>query len=177
MTPTPTQTPTNTPIPNGYSPYIFTDCRTSTSSVTFNIIYSAFSLGDIVSYDDGNGTKCYYLTSTSGTSVGLYDYSAPEYMSGDCATCISAYCDSMVAYDFVSCCTGDINNMITYGVYLPNFTAGTEVIIDPDSGDYYHIYSASSRGYSYCFETPNYSSCVAIVVRGSRHNKYLWPQI
>ena len=51
---------------------------------------------------------------------------------------------------------------------MPNFSAGTEVIVDPDSGDFYHMFSASSRGYSYCFETPNYDSCLDAYISNNR---------
>jgi hypothetical protein len=161
-------TPTPTTPQNVYIPYVFLDCRTSSFEKVFNIIYSSFNTGDIVSYDDGGGSKCYFLTSSTGSTVGVHNFDNPEYTSGDCSTCMSAYCDSMAAYDFVSCCTNDLDNLITYGIYLPNFSAGTEVIVDPDSGDYYRIYSASSKGYSYCFETPNYNSCVDAYIANNR---------
>ena len=151
-----------------YTASLFTDCLTSTNDINFNIILSAFSIGDIVSYDSGSGTRCYYLESFTGTSSGVTNFDTPEFMSGQCESCITGYCDSMVAYDFVSCCTNDLENLITYGIYLPNFSAGTEVIVDPDSGDFYHMFSSSSRGYSYCFETPNYDSCLDAYISNNR---------
>jgi hypothetical protein len=138
---------------------LFTDCLTSTNNINFDIILSAFSIGDIVSYDDGNGIRCYYLQSFTGTSSGVTNFDTPEYFSGQCESCVSAYCDSMIAYDFVSCCSEDYGNLIPFGIYLPNFSAGTEVIVDPETNELYHIVSASSRGYSYCFINPHYTSC------------------
>ena len=142
-----------------YTTSLFTDCLTSTNDINFDIILSAFSLGDIVSYDDGNGIRCYYLQSFTGTSSAVTYFDTSEYLSGQCESCVSAYCDSMIAYDFVSCCTEDYDNLVPFGIYLPNFSAGTEVIVDPDTNELYHIVSASSRGYSYCFINPHYTSC------------------
>ena len=151
-----------------YTTSLFTDCLTSTNDINFNIILSAFSIGDIVSYDSGSGARCYYLESFTGASSGVTNFDTPEFMSGQCESCITEYCDSMVPYYFVSCCTNDLENLITYGIYLPNFSAGTEVIVDPDSGDYYHMFSPSSRSYDYCFETPNYDSCLDAYTSNNR---------
>jgi outer membrane biosynthesis protein TonB len=157
-TSTVTPTPTTTPLSNG----VFLDCCSGLTEQVFAIDTVSFAVNDIVVYDDGSGPKCYYWNGTTTATSPVASYAAPDYLAGNCPTCISDYDDCCEIWIFVSCCDGVTE--LPFTIRKSNFEIGN-VIIDPDSGEPYSLLRICNTEVedckkSTCFQTPDYDDCV-----------------